>query len=103
MNVNDIIMLTIDFLDEYWANKVEVVTRLEPKLPFIMGDAIGLEIVIKNILMNAFEAMNNMGEIIVESKESDDFLDFVIITDHGVGISEGARAKIFQPFFTQKS
>ena len=102
VNVNDIIMLTIDFLDEYWANKVEVVTRLEPKLPFIMGDAIGLEIVIKNILMNAFEAMNNMGEIIVESKESDDFL-IVIITDHGVGISEGARAKIFQPFFTQKS
>ncbi|KAB3530031.1 transporter substrate-binding domain-containing protein [Alkaliphilus serpentinus] len=57
--------------------------------------------VLINIILNAIDAMNQGGTIIIDGYQKEDNI-YIIITDDGHGISEDVIEKVFDPFFTLK-
>lgn len=81
------------------------VTRLE-KSPFIYGDLDQLQEALLNILLNACEAMEYSGNLIVtESVEAIDNEQFftISIKDSGPGIANDDLDVLFVPFFSTKA
>jgi len=60
-----------------------------------------MEQVFVNILLNAVQAIEKDGEIVLRTYAKDEFV-FVEIHDNGCGIAPENLSKIFQPFFTTK-
>ncbi len=54
-----------------------------------------------NILINAFQAMPDGGETIIETFTRDENI-IIKFTDNGCGIKDGTFIKIWDPFFTTK-
>jgi signal transduction histidine kinase len=54
-----------------------------------------------NIILNAAQALKEMGEIRIATYRKDYFI-FIVISDNGPGIPEQDLPKIFEPFFTTK-
>ena len=81
---------------------VEVVQRLDPGLPEVIGDEHQMQQVFLNILNNAYDAMRDSGNprrIDVSSTSSGGYVE-VRFKDSGTGIADPER--IFDPFFTTK-
>jgi len=74
---------------------------LEPDMPAIQADPGQLEQVFINILRNAFDAIEDAGEVSILTARSGDQA-VVRISDTGGGIEPGVLAHIFDPFFTTK-
>lgn len=78
-------------------------TRL---LPDVKADPEQLKEVLVNIVVNACEAMNGGGSIVIREevlRNASNRDEAVIrIRDDGPGMSESIQAKVFQPFFTTK-
>ncbi|HYE69076.1 MAG TPA: ATP-binding protein [Anaerovoracaceae bacterium] len=60
-----------------------------------------VEMIMINLIINAVDAMESGGEIIIECSENEEEVA-ITISDTGVGIPEEIRANIFNPFFTTK-
>ena len=74
------------------------------RIPGFTGDETQLEQVLLNLLLNAQKAMPGGGPIDV--RLSHDPVEGVVcfeVEDHGSGISEEVRKKLFQPFFTTRT
>jgi len=75
-------------------------------LPEIQADPEQLKEVLVNIVMNACEAMERGGKMVIHEEET--FLKpqgrvaVIRLSDNGPGIAESIKEKIFQPFFTTK-
>ena len=61
-----------------------------------------IEAVFTNLLMNAIQAMDNSGQIIVRFSQNNNAVIFEV-EDSGPGIQESIVDKIFEPLFTTKS
>jgi len=79
---------------------------LAPDLPAIEGDPTQIQQVVINLLRNAFDAMHDAphGRRIVEISTNDDGDGTISasVRDYGSGISEKARERLFEQFFTTK-
>jgi signal transduction histidine kinase len=81
------------------------IIRRQP-LPEIQADPEQLKEVLVNIVMNACEAMERGGKMVIHEEET--FLKpqgrvaVIRLSDNGPGIAESIKEKIFQPFFTTK-
>lgn len=90
------------------APAIEVVARLGPELPPVMGDADQLTQVLLNLSRNACDAMPEGGTLTLEVRRERDptrpgrSLVEVRVTDTGEGVPDGIRANLFIPFFTTK-
>jgi PAS domain S-box-containing protein len=88
-------------------NGVSAQMRLAEGLPHIFGDRVQLQQVILNLIMNAIEAMSEVGEgsrelsISTSNAESDSVL--VAVSDTGPGLSQASPERIFEAFYTTKS
>lgn len=75
-------------------------------LPNIEADPEQLKEVFVNLIMNACEAMEKGGSIVIHEEEahteSSSRVVVIRVSDNGPGIPESVRKKIFQPFFTTK-
>lgn len=60
-----------------------------------------VEMIMINLIINAVDAMESGGEIIIDCAEDEEEVA-ITISDTGVGIPEEIRANIFNPFFTTK-
>jgi PAS domain S-box-containing protein len=98
----------------------ELVHRLTPSLPLIQADAVQIQQVIMNLVINAAEALDGRaGRVVVTTSEKhidDAFIRelnapfeitpgrFVLfeVADNGAGMDQPTLAKIFDPFFTTK-
>lgn len=76
------------------------------KLDEVMVDSDQLKEVLSNLFLNAFDAMNEGGHIIIEEEirehEHMGPIAAIRITDDGPGISEAIQGKVFEPFFSTK-
>lgn len=72
----------------------------EPLL--IFGETHYLGQVFVNLILNAFDAVDSEGKIIIETALINNKNVKIIIKDNGKGISEEDKAKVFNPFFTTK-
>lgn len=61
-----------------------------------------IEAVFTNLLMNAIQAMENCGKVMIRFSEDDDDVVFAV-EDSGPGIPANMVDKIFEPLFTTKS
>jgi polar amino acid transport system substrate-binding protein len=60
-----------------------------------------LEMIMINLIINAADAMEKGGEILIDCTEAEETVT-VTVSDTGTGIPEEIRASIFNPFFTTK-
>jgi PAS domain S-box-containing protein len=97
-------------------HNIKIRMMLDPEVPFITGDAIHLEQVITNLVMNARDAMPRGGTITIatsryqaakDAAHASPFLrpgGYVVLSvrDSGTGIPREIADRIFDPFFTTK-
>ena len=69
---------------------------------FITCDPTQLDQILVNLVVNARDAMQTGGEIVIETRAVPEGEYRVSIKDSGTGISEENMAHIFEPFFTTK-
>ena len=79
---------------------VEVITEIE-RLPSLHADPLQLSGVFTNLILNALEAMEGNGELIIRVSKANDYIS-VIFKDTGKGISQEDKKRLFEPFFTTK-
>jgi len=88
------------------ARGIPIHSNLAPGLPLVRGDGIQLQQVLLNLLLNAFEAMEdsagNPRVIFVRTAREGDEGVRVSVRDSGHGISAGDMPLLFEPFFTTK-
>ena len=95
----------LQFMSAYLADQdVRVVQNLDGDLPDLWLDRAQMEQVIKNIVINAVQAMPHGGTLTVSAQcqPEQDIVD-IHFTDTGVGISAAKIDKICTPFFTTKT
>lgn len=95
----------LQFMSAYLADQeVHVVQNLDADLPELSLDRAQMEQVIKNIVINAVQAMPHGGTLTVTTRchPDQDIVD-IDFTDTGVGISAAKIDKICTPFFTTKT
>lgn len=82
--------------------KIEVERRYAPSLPLVRGNAVQLQEVFVELLVNARKAMPQGGRIVVSTRAPGERLVAVTVADNGRGIEREHLTKIFDPFFTTK-
>jgi PAS domain S-box-containing protein len=87
--------------------KVQLVTRIDERLPAIQGDLVGLQQVLLNLLLNACESMSANAPLdrrieIVAAQEPGEGTVCISVLDQGEGIDADQLERIFDPFFTTK-
>ena len=79
----------------------------DPSLLPVWGDRIQLQQVILNLVMNAAEAMKDVGPdrriLIVKTSRKDERFAEVSIMDRGQGIDGQDAGRLFEPFYTTKA
>ncbi len=115
MNLNDVVTQAVRQLDSPPSTLV-VDTQLDDSLMNIKGGGSQILRAISNLLVNAREAMQDIGQITIKTENfyvDDVLVDYarvprgeyvkLTITDTGCGIPDEIRARIFDPFFTTKT
>ena len=107
VDVNETILEVIALArSEVQSNGVSLRTRLGDELPFILGDRIQLQQVILNLMINAIEAMNEVGdaprELLIVSAKDDSQSVLVSVRDSGPGLNPDSLDRLFHAFHTTK-
>lgn len=101
LNLSQSVKDTLELYRERLAKRsVDVELELEDDLQ-ISGIKGEIRQVISNLLVNAFESMEEPGKIFISTFRRADHA-VLSITDRGSGMSQDVMDKIFEPFFTTK-
>jgi len=104
LNLNDVIDQTL-LLASHDSKKenIKIIKEYAEGLPLIAADSKKLQQAFLNLIMNAFSAMDNAGNLIVKTEYNFEAkIVKVSFADTGSGIDANSLAKIFDPFFTAK-
>jgi PAS domain S-box-containing protein len=87
-------------------NGVSVKTQLAEGIPLIQGDRVQLQQVILNLIMNAVEAINSVGEgpreLMISTGQAPSQGVLIAVRDSGPGLPLVSRELIFDAFYTTK-
>jgi len=100
LNVNQCIKNTIKLVQNELKYKADLKEEFE-KLPQTMGYPGSLSQVILNMLVNASHAIDNFGEILIQTYCDKEWIT-ICIKDNGSGMEKETINKIFDPFYTTK-
>ncbi|TCP91234.1 signal transduction histidine kinase [Cricetibacter osteomyelitidis] len=109
LDINQLIMEFQDFIKHSLPPSIKVRLNLEENLPLTYMDKNQLETALVNLIVNAKDAMNDIGNITIQSQKlmvqrthhSEEMLQ-ISISDEGCGMDEETQKRIFEPFFTTK-
>jgi PAS domain S-box-containing protein len=103
-SINKIVEKTLQLMSVHITdNNVVVKEELSPEVPEIQADEAQLEQVLKNIIINALQAMPEGGVLTVETGPSTAGGAHMTVSDTGIGIPPDKLERIFQPFVTTKT
>jgi PAS domain S-box-containing protein len=104
INVTEIIEeMTVLLRSEAERHAITIYCELEAATPRILADPIQLQQIFMNLMLNAIEAMRDIGgELTIRSRINSEGRLFVSISDTGIGLQAGAAERIFEPFNTTK-
>ena len=101
--IGEVLLLT---RAEIQNERISVRTELLNNLPKVVGDRIQLQLVFRNLIVNAVEAMNSVTDrervLHIKSAIMPSGVR-VTVTDFGTGIDQDSKDRIFDTFFTTKS
>ena len=102
-DVNQVLREVMSFL-RYEARKrsITVIEELDYDVLPVAADNNRLKQIFINLLMNAFQAMENGGALLVRTSMPDDRSVRIEIADTGKGIPQEQLDRIFEPFYTTK-
>jgi len=93
-------------------DQIDLRVSIEPNLPFIECKSQQIQQVLMNMLTNARDALNQKYPEYDENKickvscskinKGPEMFIRIMVEDHGCGIAENIRSKLFNPFFTTK-
>jgi two-component system NtrC family sensor kinase len=103
VDVNQVLREVVYFL-KYEAQKrpIAVVEDFNFRIPPIAADVNRLKQIFINLIMNAIQAMDQGGSLLLRSFQPDERHISVQVADTGSGISVQSLKHIFEPFFTTK-
>ena len=103
-DVNQVLQEVMAFL-RYEAQKrsITVVEEKDHDLSVIAADANRLKQIFINLIMNAFQSMDDGGTLLLKTSLSADRAVEIQIADTGVGIDPEVVGHIFEPFYTTKA
>jgi PAS domain S-box-containing protein len=104
--INDAILEVIALTrTEAANNSVSVRTQLAEGLPRVQGDRVQLQQVLLNLIINAIEAMRDVGEeereLLISTRNEPDGVS-VEVRDSGPGFAPAALERVFEAFYTTK-
>lgn len=114
VNLNRIIKESVDLVSNSLPDSIELKIALQDDLHYIVADAIQMQQVIMNLILNAKDAMPDGGVIQIKTVNHHIAHSFqqgslnpghyvkITIDDTGTGIPIEVLPKIFDPFFTTK-
>ena len=104
LDINRAIARTLFLLENQTLfQNIQVVRQLSDQVPMVRGDTQQVNHMFMNIILNAAQAMEGHGTLIVATHLSESGNKVVIeIADTGPGIPEDVMPHIFEPFFTTK-
>jgi len=106
VEINDAILEVIALTrTEAANNSVAVRTQLAEGLPRVQGDRVQLQQVLLNLIINAIEAMRDVGEkereLLISSRNEPDGVS-VEVRDSGPGFAPATLDRLFEAFYTTK-
>ncbi len=103
-DINNVIKECVSLLEnQALFQNIQIIKKLDPKLPGIVFDPSQVERVFLNIIINAAEAMEGNGKLVLTTRyNSVERMVEIAFTDTGPGISKENLEKVFSPFFTTK-
>jgi PAS domain S-box-containing protein len=84
-------------------NNIVISKELSMELTKIFGDPVKLDMVFRNLILNAIEAMPTGGKLTIKSRIKDIDSLLVSIADTGAGIDEYEFDEIFEPLYSRKA
>lgn len=104
LDINRAITRTLFLLENQTLfQNIKIVRQLSTDVPSVRGDAQQVNHMFMNIILNAAQAMDGRGTLLVSTRLSDNGARVVIeIADTGPGIAQEVLPHIFEPFFTTK-
>ncbi len=103
-DINGVLCSTLSLVEKQTLfQNIQITRHIEPDLPEVEIDTTQIQQVFMNIIINAAEAMDGQGKLIVTTKISGDRKYIEIeFTDTGCGISPENMKRLFEPFFSTK-
>jgi PAS domain S-box-containing protein len=103
LSINQVMDDTLQLLEpQLRRSQIEIVRAYDPQLPRAFGNAVKLQQVFTNLILNARDAIPEGGRITLFTASTDDETIVIEISDTGMGIAPENVAKIYDPFFTTK-
>jgi PAS domain S-box-containing protein len=108
MDLNEVVMDAVRMASgDALLRSCQVETSLDANLRAIDGDPIQLQQVLLNLVINAFDAMRETPtpsrKVLITTELNGDGTVRTSVRDHGVGISENMRDRLFDPFISTKT
>jgi two-component system NtrC family sensor kinase len=102
LNINMVIIDTLFLIErQLLENKITVFKNFTNGIGLVDGNALQLQQVFTNIIINAQQAMPNGGQLFITTRSKNGTVE-IEFKDTGYGITEEHMERIFEPFFTTK-
>ena len=101
-DLNDLVEAALELTThKATVTNIKTIKRYAPNLPQVLADQNRLQQVFLNILLNAYQAMPDGGELRIMTRQVNQEVH-AVFADTGIGIPPEHLNRIFDPFFTTK-
>src|SRR3989440_1996759 len=103
LSINRVLDDTLQLLEpQLRRNQIEIIRNYDSDIPKAYGNAVKLQQIFTNLILNARDAIPEGGRITLSTSSTTEDTLVVEVIDTGIGIAPENVAKIYDPFYTTK-